>query len=202
MLLARLHAKICSSDQHSLISRVVRMSMAALTAEEYTSPAVKWAFLNHVHKQSWAQQAMAGADGLRMPKESVRNMVPGSLFAVQEEHWMDGVQTWEDVMGTEGYEPSWNREVRLVFKDAPIDGNYVEGENCWSVYAVHVREGVALLGQWLGPVRLAMYAAIRRLANRKRQDLVQKFTLKLIAEDSHLKGWASMLGHFSFMPAY
>ena len=86
MLLARLHAKICSSDQHSLTSRVVRMSMAALTAEEYTAPAVKWAFVNHVHKQSWAQQAMAGADGLCMPKESVRNMVPGSLLAVQEEH--------------------------------------------------------------------------------------------------------------------
>ena len=51
-------------------------------------------------------------------------------------------------------------------------------------------------------VRLAMHAAIRRLANRKRQKLVREFTLKLIADDSHLKGWASMLGHFSFMPAY
>ena len=62
MLLARFHAKICSSDQHSLISRVVRMSMAALTNEEYTTPAAKWAYENHVHKQSWAQQVMAAAD--------------------------------------------------------------------------------------------------------------------------------------------
>ena len=41
MLLARLHAKICSSDQHSLVSRAVRMSMAALEAEEYAAPAKK-----------------------------------------------------------------------------------------------------------------------------------------------------------------
>ena len=34
MLLMRLHAKICSSDQHSLISRVVRMSMKALAVKE------------------------------------------------------------------------------------------------------------------------------------------------------------------------
>ena len=100
------------------------------------------------------------------------------------------------------YEPSWAREVRLVFKERPADGKYVEGVNCWSVYAGDVRDGMALFGQWLGPVRLAMHAAIRRLANRKRQKLVREFTLKLIVDDSHLKGWASMLGHFSFMPAY
>ena len=52
MLLARFHAKICSSDQHSLISRVVKMSMTALTNEEYTTPTAKWAYENHVHKQS------------------------------------------------------------------------------------------------------------------------------------------------------
>ena len=202
MLLARLHAKICSSDQHSLISRVVRMSMAALTAEEYTAPAVKWAFSNHVHKQSWAQQVLAGADDLGMPKESVRNMAPGSLLDIQEERWVDGARIWEDVLDVEVYEPSWAHEVRLVFKERPADGEYVEGVNCWSVYAGDVREGMALLGKWLGPVRLAMHAAIRRLANRKRQKLVREFTMKLIAEDSHLKGWASMLGHFSFMPAY
>ena len=106
------------------------------------------------------------------------------------------------MLNAEVYQPSWNREVRLVLKDRPVDGNYVEGVNCWSVYAVGVQEGVALLGQWVEPVRLAMHAAIRKLANRKRQELVRKFTLKLIAEESHLKGWASMSGHFSFMPAY
>ena len=101
------------------------------------------------------------------------------------------------------YKPSWNYEVRLtVLKDRPVDGNYVEGVNCWSVYAVDVQERVALLGQWAGPVPLAMHAAIRKLANRKRQELVREFTLKLIAEESHLKGWVSMVGHFSFMPAY
>ena len=100
------------------------------------------------------------------------------------------------------YVPSWVREVRLVFKERPVDGKYVEGVNCWSVYAGDVREGVALLGQWVEPVRLAMYAAIRKLANHRRQQLVREFTTKLIADDSHLKGWASMLGHFSFMPAY
>ena len=47
-------------------------------------------------------------------------------------------------------------EVRLVFKERPADGKYVKGVNCWSVYAGDVREGMALLGQWLGPVRLAM----------------------------------------------
>ena len=57
---------------------------------------------------------------------------------------------------------------------------------------------MALLGKWLGPVRLAMHAAIRRLANRKRQKLVREFTLKLIAEDSHLKGWASITGWDTF----
>ena len=76
--LGKISCYVCSSDQHSLISRVVRMSMAALTAEEYTAPAVKWAFVNHVHKQSRAQQVMAAADGLSMPKESMKSMVPGS----------------------------------------------------------------------------------------------------------------------------
>ena len=93
MLLARLHAMICSTDQHSLISRVVRMSMAAVTAEEYTMPATKWAFSNRVHKKSWEQQAMAAADGLDMPKDSVKNMVPGSLLDIQEERLVDGSQT-------------------------------------------------------------------------------------------------------------
>ena len=41
MLLTRLHAKTCSSDQHSLVSRVVRMSMAALTSYDFAEPAVK-----------------------------------------------------------------------------------------------------------------------------------------------------------------
>ena len=202
MLLARLHAKICSADQHSLISRVVRMSMAALSAEEYTAPATKWSFSNHVHKQSWSQQALAAADGLNMPKESVRKMVPGSLLNIQEERLVDGAQTWDDVPDVVVYKPSWVREVRFVFKERPVDGKYVEGVNCWSVHAEDVREGMSLFGQWLGPLRLAMHAAIRRLANRKRQKLVHEFTLKLITDDSHLKGWASMLGHFSFMPAY
>ena len=40
---------------------------------------------------------MAAADSLNMPKESMRNMVPGSLLAVQEDLRVDGVQTWEDV---------------------------------------------------------------------------------------------------------
>ena len=145
---------------------------------------------------------MAAADSLNMPKESMRNMVPGSLHAIQENLLVDGVQIWEDVLNVEVYKPSWNHEVRLVLKDRPVDGIYVEGGNCWSVYAVDVQERMALLGQWVEPVRLAMHAAIRRLANRKRQELVRQFTTKLIAEDSHLKGWASMLGHFSFMPAY
>ena len=178
------------------------MSMTALTAEEYTATAAKWAFSNHVHKQSWAQQALAAADGLDMHKESVKKMVPGSLLDIQEEQLVDGARTWEDVLDVGVYEPSWAREVRLVFKERPVDGKYVEGVNCWSVYAGDVREGMTLFGQWLGPVRLAMHAAIQRLANRKKQKLVREFTLKLIADDSHLKGWASMLGHFSFMPAY
>ena len=202
MLLMRLHAKICSSDQHSLISRVVKMSMAALTPQEYAEPATKWAFRNRVHRQSWAQQVLAAADGLDMPKESVRKMAPGVLLVIQEERYVDGARLWEDVLDVEVYGPSWVCEVRLVFKERPVDGKYVEGVNSWSVYAGDVREGMALFGQWLGPVRLAMHAAIRRLANRRRQKLVREFTLKLIADDSHLKGWASMLGHFSFMPAY
>ena len=176
--------------------------MAALSAEEYTAPATKWAFSNHVHKQSWAQQAQAAADGLDMPKDSVKNMVPGSLLDIQEERLVDGARTWEDVLDVGVYKPSCVREVRLVLKERPVDGKYVEGVNCWSVYASDIQEGKALFGQWLGPMRLAMHAAIRRLANRKRQKLVREFTLKLIADDSHLKGWASMLGHFSFMPAY
>ena len=105
MLLIRLHAKICSSDQHSLISRVVRMSMAALTDREYAAPAARWAFRNHVHKQSWAQQALAAADGLDMPKESVSKMAPGSLLDIQEERCVDGARIWEDVLDVEVYEP-------------------------------------------------------------------------------------------------
>ena len=85
MLLAWLHAKICSSDRHSFVSRAVRMSMTALTAEEYAAPVAKWARTNKVHKQSWAQQAMAAADSLNMPKESVRNMIPGSLLFILED---------------------------------------------------------------------------------------------------------------------
>ena len=178
------------------------MSMAALTPQEYAAPAAKWASRNYVHKQSWAQQALAAADGLDMPKESMKNMVPGSLLGIQEERCVNGAQVWEDVLDVGVYKPLWVHEVRLVLKERPANGKYVEGVNCWSVYAGDMREGKVLFAQWLGPVRLAMHAAIRKLANRKRQKLVCEFTLKLIADDSHLKGWASMLGHFSFMPAY
>ena len=178
------------------------MSMAALTPQEYAAPVAKWAPRNYVHKQSWAQQALAAADALDVPKESMKNMVPGSLLDIQEERCVNGAQVWEDVLDVGVYKPSWVHEVRLVLKERPADGKYVEGVNSWSVYAGDIREGMALFGQWLGPVRLAMHAAIRKLANRKRQKLVREFTLKLIADDSHLKGWASMSGHFSFMPAY
>lgn len=70
------------------------------------------------------------------------------------------------------------------------------------MFATDVREGVPIFRQWTGPVRLATYVAIQRLANRRRQKLVQEITRNFIAEDSHLKGWALMSGHFSFMPAY
>jgi len=109
-------------------------------------------------------------------------MVPGSLLDIQEERCVDGARVWEDVLDVGVYEPSWVHEVRLVLKERPADGKFFEGVNCWSVYAGDVQEGKTLFVQWLGPVR--------------------EFTLKLIADDSHLKGWASMLGHFSFMPAY
>ena len=160
MLLMRLHAKICCSDQHFLISRVVKMSMAALTPQEYAEPAARWSFSNHVHKQSWAQQILAAADGLDMPKESVKNMAPGLLLDIQEERCMDGARVWEDVLDVGVYKPSCVREVRLVLKQRPVDGKYVEGVNCWSVYASDIQEGKALFGQWLGPMRLAMHAAI------------------------------------------
>ena len=130
-----------------------------------------------MHKQSWAQQVMAAADSLGMPKESMRKMVPGSLLVIQENRLVDGAQVWEDVLNVEVYEPSWSHEVRLALKARPVDGVYVEGVNSWSVYAVDVQENVALLGQWVRPVRLAMHAAIRKSANCKRQELVREFTL-------------------------
>ena len=68
------------------------MSMAALTSTEFTEPAVKWARTDKVHKQSWAQQVMAAADSLSMPKESMRNMVPGSLLGIQENRLVNGAQ--------------------------------------------------------------------------------------------------------------
>ena len=58
-----------------------------------------------MHKQSWAQQVMAAADSLSMPKESMRNMVPGSLLAIQDNRLVDGAQVWEDVLNVEVYEP-------------------------------------------------------------------------------------------------
>ena len=48
------------------------MSMTALTDKEYAAPVTKWSRTDKVHKQSWAQQAVAAADSLNMPKESVR----------------------------------------------------------------------------------------------------------------------------------
>ena len=57
-------------------------------------------------------------------------MVPGSLLDIQEERLVDGARTWEDVLDVGVYEPSWAREVRLVFKERPVDGKYVEGVNC------------------------------------------------------------------------
>ena len=84
MLVMRFFTKNCSADHDSLIWRVVNMSMQMVWDEVRKDPYAKWSFFNYIHRQSWAQQALAAAERLDIPMEDVFNMTPGMLLVLQE----------------------------------------------------------------------------------------------------------------------
>ena len=205
MLVLRFFTKICSSDPESLISRVVRMSMANLSKEEFDAPEKKWASLNNVHRQSWVQRALASAERFGVSKERLKSMQPGLLLIIQEQRKDErGADVWVTVESPATYTPTWQRAVttvRLALQEAPAAG-YVEGVDAWTVLPSDINDQGTLLGQLSEPLLMAYHAAIRKAANKCRRVLVKSVAVPLIEQDHRLQRWASMCGFFSFMPPY
>ena len=97
------------------------------------------------------------------------------------------------------YVPTWDRGVRLALQEAPTV-DYAEGEDAFTVSPADIIGQETLLGQLSKPLRLAYHAAIRKAANKRRKTLVKSVAMDLVAQDSHMQGWASMCGFFAFMP--
>ena len=206
MLVLRFFTKICSSDPDSVVSRVIRMSMANLSTEEYEKPDEKWSNVSYVHRQSWVQRALASAERLGISKVQMCRMDTGILLIIQEQRQnVQGEDVWVTVPSPTTYIPTWKERevsnVRLALKEKPVK-EYVEGEDAWTVLPYDIVFGGTLLGQLSEPLRLAYHAAIRKQANKRRRYLVKVFAKSLIEQDHHLKGWALMCGFFSFMPPY
>ena len=201
MLVMRFFTKICSSDRDSLIWRVVRMSMQGLSDEILQCPDKKWSGITYVHRQSWTQQVLAAALRLGIPMADVRNMVPGMLLILQEGRLVNGLMMWEEVAMPLHFTPTWGHAVRLLIRGLPENCPVVEEVDFWVVRKEHVGEGPILL-QLSEPLRLANFAAIRRLANIYRRSLVKVFVLAQSGGDSNLQGWAAVNGFSSFMPSY
>ena len=205
MLVMRFFTKICSSEPESLIFRVVMMSMGNLSELECDSPHKKWSASNRIHHQSWTQCMLASAERLGVPKERTKSMQPGLLLIIQEQKQDEhGAEVWMTVPSPTTYVPMWEHgvsNIRLALQEVPST-DYVEGEDAWTVLSSDVTNQGTLLGQLSRPLRLAYHAAIRKAANRRRKALVRAVALEMVKKDSHMQGWASMCGFFSFMPPY
>ena len=127
MLILRCLTKICSSDPESLVVRAVRISMDNITDLDCSSLETKYKRKDVVHKQSWAQQALAAASRLGVPLKEVRSMRPGILLTIQEERIVNCVKSWECVQSPTTYVLGCNVNVRLAMREEPVDGVYVEG---------------------------------------------------------------------------
>ena len=130
-------------------------------------------------------------------------MQPGLLLIIQEQRQDErGAEVWMTVPSPMTYVPMWEHgvmNIRLALREAPTT-DYVEGEDAWTVLSSDITNQEKLLGQLSKPLRLAYHAAIRKAANRRRKTLVREVALEMVEKDSHMQGWASMCGFFSFMP--
>ena len=138
MLVMRFFTKLCSSDHDSLIWRVVRMSMRNMSAEVRERPIKKWAAVNYVHRQSWAQQVLAAAERLDIPMEDVRNMTRGMLLVLQEGRSVEGCLVWEEVASPVDFVPTWVHAVRLQIRGLLESHTYVVDVDFWLVCKEHV----------------------------------------------------------------
>jgi len=202
MLMLRFFTKICSSDPESLVARAVRMSMSSITESMCTELETKYMKKDVVYKQSWAQQVLAAASRLHVPLCEVREMKPGILLTIQEEQVVGGLKMWKSVQSPTDHVLDCNVNTRIIMRESPVDGVYVEGENTWSVCHSDVLASRPLFQQLSEPLRLGYHAAIRKQGNRCRQAKVKEFIQESIAQDTKVAEWAKVHGFMSYMPMY
>ena len=87
---------------------------------------------------------------------------------------------WREDMGEcaipTTYVPDWNANARLVVREQPANGVYMEGEHTWAVCRSDVLASREQFKQLSEPPRLGYHAAIRKQGNRTwcRQACVKK----------------------------
>ena len=129
-------------------------------------------------------------------------MKPGILLTVQEEQVVDGLKIWKSVQSPTDHVLDCNVTTRIIMRESPVDGVYVEGENTWSVCRSDVLTSRPLFQQLSEPLRLGYHAAIRKQGNRCRQAKVKIFIQNSITCDTRMAGWAMLHGFASYMPMY
>ena len=202
MLLLRFWCKITVSSPDSLARRAIAYSMRTIDLSMASSHAVsvgmaaqtKHVATNVIHKQSWAQQLIAAASRLNLDIATVQQLRISAVVNVEQQVVSAAGLMWTTVdpfnppaaVGAPGL-----RRLRL----RAVDDNRVvqEGINCWTVPDKATPASVTdIFRNWTSTLKEAIYGALRRRGNHRRQMLVRETVAAIenpTATRSHQYWW-------------
>jgi hypothetical protein len=182
MLLLRFWAKLLTCPQDCTHFRALCLSISDLSAQAIAAPSKRYSAKGNTHRQPWAQQALAAADRLHVPRDSILK-----FFNSLVELHVQVAGTWRPVRSIADKVllfvlsllfPLSVQSTRVAValpSDLPPVVNYEDGVNCWRLPGND--HWLTALNRWSDPVRLATFASLRIRANYHRQQEVSRLML-------------------------
>ena len=170
--------------------------MSTLTADQRRSPDKYWSSRRCVHKQSFAQTALAAAARFRMDVSNTGVLALNlGLVDVQAE---SGGAIF-DVTDAAAAQPQ-DARLRLVLAGTcPLAEHARDGVNCW--YLPHGTSAATALHEWSPERKAATKAALKARGNSHRQDAVIGWLTKQMADKTSLKLY-SRIKKSSYLEVY
>ena len=181
----RLLAKLSTCAHDTTHYRALCLSMSTLTTEQRRRPDKYWSSRRCIHKQSFAQTALAAAArfGMDVSNTGVLALNPG-LVAVQAESGGAIID-----VANEAADLPHDARLRLVVAGAPPPAAHArDGVDCW--YLPPGTSAAAALFDWSPERKAATKAALKERGNRHRQVAVHQWLRKQVEDNTSLKLYA------------